>query len=77
MENNIMFYINEEIYYHINTGDRLKKGQLLESGNKYNNFYHEMYNTEHIIDEKDANQYLLEMKKNNKYVFYLLTNIIN
>src|SRR5574344_1764045 len=55
--------ITDEIYYHINTGLKLKVGDTLKIGEKFNNFYYDIYNTEHVEKEKDANQYLIDMKK--------------
>lgn len=55
--------ITDEIYYHINTGQNLQIGDILEIGKKFNNFYYEIYNTEHLEKEKDINQYLINMKK--------------
>lgn len=64
-----MINVNEEIYYHINTGKKLNIGDILEIGNKYNNFYYEIYNTEHLINEKDANEYLSDMKRKHTLSF--------
>lgn len=61
--------INEEIFYHINTGKKLEIGDVLEIGDKYNNFYHQIYNMESLDGNNDANQILLEMKKNNCLIF--------
>lgn len=36
--------ITDEIYYHINTGQNLQIGDILEIGKKFNNFYYEIYN---------------------------------
>lgn len=55
--------ITDEIYYHINTGLKLKVGDTLKIGEKFNNFYYDIYNIEHLEKEKDANQYLIDMKK--------------
>ena len=57
--------ITDEIYYHINTGQNLQIGDTLEIGKRFNNFYYEIYNIEHLEDGKDANQYLIDMKKEN------------
>ena len=37
----------DEIYYHINTGKKLKVGDTLTIGDDYNPFYYEIYNMEH------------------------------
>ena len=60
--------INDEIYYHINTGQNLQIGDILEIGKRFNNFYYEIYNIEHLEDGKDANQYLIDMKKERNLV---------
>lgn len=59
----MMNKINNEIYYHINTGKKLEVGNVLEIGKVFNNFYYEIYDTEHLVKGKDANQILMEMKK--------------
>ena len=38
-------------------------GNTLIIGEKFNNFYYEIYNTEHLKDEKDANEHLINMRK--------------
>lgn len=65
----IISNVREEIYYHINTGRKLEIGDVLEIGDKYNNFYYQIYNTEYLEDNKDANEILIEMKKNNSLTF--------
>lgn len=64
-----MIEVKEEIYYHINTGKMVKEKDILEIGARYNNFYYEIYNTEHLEENKDANEYLLEMRRNNRLTF--------
>ena len=60
--------IFDEVYYHINTGNKLKVGDVLKIGEEFNNFYYEIYNCEHLESEKDANQFLMEMRKNNNLI---------
>lgn len=60
--------ITDEIYYHINTGQNLQVGDILEIGKRFNNFYYEIYNIEHLEKGKDANQYLINMKKEKNLV---------
>lgn len=60
--------ITDEIYYHINTGQNLQIGDILKIGKRFNNFYYEIYNTEHLEKGKDANQYLINMKKEKNLV---------
>ena len=59
----MIYNVTDEIYYHINTGQRLQVGNTLIIGEKFNNFYYEIYNTEHLKDEKDANEHLINMGK--------------
>ena len=60
--------IKDETYYHINTGQNLQVGDILEIGKRFNNFYYEIYNIEHLENGKDANQYLINMKKEKNLV---------
>lgn len=59
----MIYNVTDEIYYHINTDQRLQVGNTLIIGEKFNNFYYEIYNTEHLKDEKDANEHLINMRK--------------
>lgn len=61
--------ITDEIYYYINTGLKLKVGDTLKIGEKFNNFYYDIYNIEHLEKDKDANQYLIDMKKEQNLIF--------
>lgn len=60
-------HITDEIYYHIHSqsqlGQNLQVGDTLEIGQEFNNFYYEIYNIEHLENGKDANQHLIDMKK--------------
>lgn len=60
--------IKDETYYHINTGQNLQVGDILEIGKRFNNFYYEIYNIEHLENGKDANRYLIDMKKGKNLV---------
>ena len=60
--------IKDETYYHINTGQNLQVGDILEIGKRFNNFYYEIYNIEHLENGKDANRYLIDMKKEKNLV---------
>lgn len=64
-----MYSVKNEVYYHINTGSNLQVNDTLDIGQEYNNFYYEIYNTEHIKDDKDANVVLLEMLNNKSLSF--------
>lgn len=60
--------IKDETYYHINTCQNLQVGDILEIGKRFNNFYYEIYNIEHLENGKDANRYLIDMKKEKNLV---------
>lgn len=69
MKNNTnIINIRKEKYYHLSTNNNLQVGDILNIGDKYNNFYHEIYNTEHI-NTVDANMIMLNLKKENKIKF--------
>lgn len=59
--------INKKTYYHINTGKKLNVGDILNIGESYNNFYYEIYNSEYLLDGKDANEILINKRKNKDY----------
>lgn len=59
--------VNKKIYYHINTGNKLNIGDILNIGDRYNNFYYEIYNNEYLLEEKDANEILINKRKNKDY----------
>lgn len=59
--------VNKKIYYHINTGNKLNVDDVLNIGDRYNNFYYEIYNGEYLLEEKDANEILINKKKNKDY----------
>lgn len=59
--------IIKKTYYHINTGKILNVGDILNIGESYNNFYHEIYNSEYLLEEKDANELLINNRKNKDY----------
>jgi len=59
--------VNKKIYYHINTGNKLNVGDVLNIGDRYNNFYYEIYNSEYLLEEKDANEILIDKRKNKDY----------
>ena len=61
-------YIKNKIYYHINTGNKLNVGDVLNIGNRYNNFYYEIYNSEYLLEGKDANEILINKRKNKDYI---------
>lgn len=59
--------VNKKIYYHINTGTKLNVGNVLNIGDRYNNFYYEIYDSEYLLEEKDANEILINKRKNKDY----------
>lgn len=59
--------VNKKIYYHINTGNKLNVDDVLNIGDRYNNFYYEIYNGEYLLEEKDANEILINKRKNKDY----------
>ncbi len=59
--------VNKRLYYHINTEKKLNVGAILNIGETYNNFYYEIYNSEHLLDRKDANEILINKRKNKDY----------
>ena len=65
-----MYDVKDECYYHINTGQELNLGAILEIGHKYNKFYNEIYNSEHLETNKDANSILLEMVRAKTLFFF-------
>lgn len=60
--------VNKKIYYHINTGKKLNAHDVLNIGDRYNNFYYEIYNSEYLLEEKDANEILINKRKNKDYI---------
>lgn len=59
--------VNKKIYYHINTGNKLNVDDVLNIGDRYNNFYYEIYNGEYLLEAKDANEILINKRKNKDY----------
>lgn len=58
--------VNKEIFYHANSGNKLFIGDsLIFDSNTHNKMYEEVYNTEYIMDNLDANE-LINIKKKNK-----------
>ena len=57
--------VNKEIYYHANSGEIVKGGDTLVFNSKtHNKMYHEVYKSEFKIDKIDANELLIEKKRN-------------
>lgn len=60
-------YVDKEIYYHINTGDELAVGNIIDMRNRYNKFHDEIYDSEYLLDGMDANMLLVNKRRNKEY----------
>lgn len=60
-------YVDKDIYYHINTGDVLEIGNIIDMRNCYNKFYDEIYDSEYLLDGMDANMLLVNKRRNKEY----------
>lgn len=60
-------YIDKKIYYHINTGDELEVGNIIDMRNRYNKFHDEIYDSEYLLDGMDANMLLVNKRRNKEY----------
>lgn len=75
--------VNKEIFYHAYSGEKVDKGEILVfNSNTYNKMYDEVYNNEYKIDGIDANELLINKKRNQENSFSideveLLLNTIN
>lgn len=75
--------VENKIYYHINTKNKFNIGDIINCGDKYNNFYYEVYDSEYLLEGKDANETLINKRKNKDYnindleEFKLIFNTIN
>lgn len=57
--------VNKEIFYHANSGEKLSIGDvLIYNEDKHNKMYGEVYNSEYKINDIDANELLINKKKN-------------
>ena len=60
--------ISKEIYYHANSGYEVNIGDILIfNGDKYNKMYEGIYNSEFKLNGLDANELLINKKKNIDY----------
>ena len=58
--------VNKEIYYHANSGKEYKVGDtLVFNARTHNKMYDEVYNNEYKLDNIDANELLINKKRNN------------
>ena len=75
--------VNNEIFYHANSGNELSIGDILIFNEEtYNKMYDEVYNREFNINGIDANELLINKKKNNDTnfsveEFEIILNTIN
>ena len=60
-------YVDKKIYYHINTGDVLEIGNIIDMRNRHNKFYDEIYDSEYLLDGMDANMLLVNKRRNKEY----------
>lgn len=60
-------YVDKKIYYHINTGDALEVGDIIEMRDCYNKFHDEIYDSEYLLDGMDANMLLINKRRNKEY----------
>ena len=75
--------VNKEIFYHAYSGEKVNVGDVLvfNSGTR-NKMYDEVYNNEYKIGEEDANELLINKKRNQERSFLidefeLLLNTVN
>ena len=75
--------VNKEIFYHANSGKELTIGDILVfDSNTHNRMYEEVYNNEFKLSEIDANELLINKKRNrelnfNEEEFLLVFKTIN
>ena len=62
--------VEKEIYYHANSGDKVSIGDILIfNSNTHNKMYDEVFNKEYKLNNMDANELLINKKKNNDLNF--------
>ena len=75
--------VNKEIFYHAYSGEKVNVGDILVfNSDTHNKMYDEVYNNEYRIDGIDANELLINKKRNNGREFSveefeLVLNTIN
>lgn len=75
--------VNKEIFYHANSGDELSIGdELIFDLNTHNKMYEEVYNNEYKLNKMDANEILINKKRDKEYTlieeeFELIFRAIN
>lgn len=58
--------VKQATYYHINSGEPLSVGDTFSVGEKWNQFHNDLYNTEYMLNGKDANEWLLEARRSGR-----------
>ena len=57
--------VNNKIYYHANSGDKLKVGDILVFNySTKNKMWDTVYNSEHLLDDMDANEIMIKHMNN-------------
>ena len=75
--------VNKEIFYHSNSGKELSVGDIIVfDTNTHNRMYDEIYNNEYKLNEIDANELLIDKKRNKELnfdeeEFLLVFNTVN
>ena len=75
--------VNKELFYHAYSGEKVKVGDVLVfNSGTHNKMYDEVYNNEYKIDGIDANELLINKKRNQERSFLidefeLLLNTVN
>ena len=64
--------VNKEIFYHAYSGEKVNVGDVLVfNSGTHNKMYDEVYNNEYKIDEIDANELLINKKRNQERSFLI------
>ena len=63
--------VNKEIFYHAYSGEKVDIGGILVfNSDTHNKMYDEVYNNEYKIDGIDANELLINKKRNQEIKWY-------
>ena len=64
--------VNKKIFYHAYSGDKINVVDVLVfNSGTHNKMYDEVYNNEYKIDEIDANELLINKKRNQERSFLI------